>query len=272
MTNATTCDIITAQLKIGEIIMAEKSALYPQVTWNDCLDFAKTVSSFNLKAVSYLEVAKKYGLTSPTAKSFTSKISSCKQYGLISTFSGNTIQITDTCKRILFPTGENTQEIIRSCFSMPPLYSKLIALYDGKAIPNVNLLANILMNDHKIQKSVKDTAAKAFIESAEQLGFIKGGILCYSEELNSADFESCEDKSDATITEEITDNSNSLNNSQYISPMHTNNEADYITQTIPFESGKIARVVIPIDATEDDLLFLNDMIKVILNRKFKFET
>ena len=63
---------------------------------------------------------------------------------------------------------------------MPSLYTKLIAAYDGKAVPNRDLLANILMNDHKIQKSVKDNAARVFIESAEQLGLIKGGILCYS--------------------------------------------------------------------------------------------
>lgn len=109
------------------------------------------------------EVAKKYGLNSPTAKSFTSKVSTCKQFGLITTSGGNTIQLTETCKRILFPTGEDTSSIMRACFGMPALYTKLIAAYGGKAIPSQELLANILMNDHKIQKSVKDHAAKMFI-------------------------------------------------------------------------------------------------------------
>lgn len=38
--------------------MADKSAQYPKSTWNDCIEFMKTVSSFNLKAVSYGKVAK----------------------------------------------------------------------------------------------------------------------------------------------------------------------------------------------------------------------
>ena len=46
-------------------------------------------------------------------------------------------------------------------------------------------------------------------------------------------------------------------------------EADYITQSIPFASGKIARFIIPVDATEDDLLLLHDMLDVLLKRKFK---
>ena len=47
--------------------MADKSALYPRASWDECIEFVKTVSSINLKAVSYSEVAKKYGLTNPTA-------------------------------------------------------------------------------------------------------------------------------------------------------------------------------------------------------------
>ena len=87
--------------------MAEKSAQYPMVPWDTCIEFVEKVASFNLKAVSYGEVAKKYGLSSPTAKSFTSKVSTCKQFGLLTTSGGNTIQLTDTCKRILYPTGED---------------------------------------------------------------------------------------------------------------------------------------------------------------------
>ena len=48
-------------------------------------------------------------------------------------------------------------------------------------------------------------------------------------------------------------------------------EADYISQSIPFESGKIAKFIIPIDATEDDLLLLHDMFDVLLKRKFKID-
>lgn len=256
----------------GSGLMAEKSALYPMVNWDVCIEFVEMISSFNLKAVSYSEVAKKYGLNSPTAKSFTSKLSSCKQFGLITTSGGSTIQLTDTCKRILYPTGEDTTLISRACFSMPPLYNKLVAAYDGKAIPSQEVLSNILMRDHKIQKSVKDVAARVFIESAEQLGLIKGGILCYSEtdemsqsvQQSPIEFESVIPGAQTAVTKF----------SEALQPYAGNsssNESDYITQSIPFESGKVARFSIPVDATQDDLLLLHDMFDVILKRKFKFE-
>lgn len=252
--------------------MADKSAMYPRASWDECIEFAKNVSSFNLKAVSYGEVAKKYGLTNPTAKSFSAKVGACKQFGLITTTGGNTIQLTDTCKRIIFPTGEDVSAIKRACFGMPPLYTKLIATYDGKAIPNKDLLANILMNDHKIQKSVKDQAAQLFIESAEQLGLIKGGILCYSD----AENESEEPAAKQPDTEEADAAAQAAALPTFSAAARAvrvpaSSEADYITQAIPFASGKIARFFIPIDATEDDLLLLHDMFDVLLKRKFKLD-
>ena len=42
-------------------------------------------------------------------------------------------------------------------------------------------------------------------------------------------------------------------------------------QLIPIESGKIAKIIIPVDSTEDDLLMIRDMLDVILKRKFKIE-
>ncbi len=252
--------------------MAEKSVMYPKVTWNECMEFVKVVSSFNLKAVSYAEVGKKYGLKSPTAKSFTSKVSTCKQFGLITTAGGNTIQLTDTCKRLLFPTGEDMNPIIRACFGMAPLYSKLIAVYDGKAIPNKEILANILMNNYEIQKSVKDSAAQVFIESAEQLGLIKGGILCYSDvEIDNEQVKSESWAQNEIVSETTATVTNRSEVQKTFSANTISSESDYINQTIPFESGRIARFTIPVDATEDDLLLLHDMFMIILKRKFKFE-
>ena len=252
--------------------MAEKSALYPMVNWEVCLEFVETVASFNLKAVSYSEVAKKYGLNNPTAKSFTAKVSSCKQFGLITTSGGSTIQLTETCKRLIYPTGEDIAAIARACFSMPPLYTKLVAAYDGKAIPSQELLSNIMMRDHKIQKSVKDVAARVFIESAEQLGLVKGGILCYSE---NEETPSLTQPAPSESNDPIPGARTAMNKMTEVLQSYASstvpNESEYITQAIPFESGKVARFSIPVDATSDDLLLLHDMFDVILKRKFKFE-
>lgn len=248
----------------------EKSALYPGMTWNECIDLIQKVNSFNLRAVSYQAVAEKYGLTSTTAKSFTARIGAAKQFGLITTAQGSTIQLTDASKRILYPTGDETKEVKLSCFAQPPLYTKLISKYDGTALPSVAILANILMNEYRITRAVKDNAAKCFIESAEQLDILKGGVLCYSEAKNE-DLIPSEEQISETVEETDSVQSETEKVPQVTVPSIAATEADYISQSIPFESGKIARFIIPIDATADDLLLLRDMFDVLLKRKFKID-
>lgn len=249
----------------------EKSALYPGATWSDCMEFIQKISSFNLKAVSYHELAKKYGLSNPTTKSFTAKIGAAKQFGLITTAQGNTIQLTEASKRLLYPTGESIKPLQLQCFALPPLYSKLIDKYDGIAIPAPELLANILMNEHRITRSVKDAAAKIFLQSAEQLDLLHGGILCYSDALET-------DPSNAPQQSELESQENSDTGAAVEKPVSaasaavpTAGEADYITQSIPCENGKVAKIAIPIDATEDDLYLIHDMLNVVLRRKFKLQ-
>ena len=47
--------------------------------------------------------------------------------------------------------------------------------------------------------------------------------------------------------------------------------AEYITQTYPVESGKVAKIIIPIDSTEDDLYAIRDLLEVVMKRKFKIK-
>ena len=249
----------------------EKSALYPAVTWNECIDLIQKIDSFKLRAVSYQALAEKYGLTSTTTKSFTARIGAAKQFGLITTAQGSTVQMTDVSKRILYPTGDEIRDVELSCFAQPPLYAKLISKYDGKAVPSATILANILMNEYRITRAVKDNAAKCFIESAEQLNIFRGGILCYSE---TKDKESppVEDQKSESVKEADNTQSEDENVSRGAVPAITAcAEADYISQSIPFASGKVARFIIPVDATEDDLLLLHDMFDVLLKRKFKID-
>ena len=46
-------------------------------------------------------------------------------------------------------------------------------------------------------------------------------------------------------------------------------ENEYISQSLPMQSGKVAKLIIPMDADEDSLLLLKDMFEAILKRKFK---
>lgn len=249
----------------------EKSALYPGATWSDCMEFIQKIGSFNLKAVSYQELAKKYGLSNTSTKSFTAKIGAAKQFGLITTAQGNTLQLTDVSKRLLYPTGEPTKLLELQCFAEPPLYAKLIAKFDGMAVPAPELLANMLMNEHRITRSVKDAAAKIFLQSAGQLDLLHGGILCYSDALateqpntpQKVEPEPQADPSFDVVAEKP------LSATSAVIPITS--EADYITQSIPCENGKVAKIAIPIDATEDDLYLIHDMLNVVLRRKFKLQ-
>lgn len=246
----------------------EKSAAYPGVTINDCLDFIKTVDSFKTNTVSYKTVAEKYGLTSITTKSFTAKIGASKQYGLIST-SNSTIQLTDLAKEYLYPTSNNLEAIKSEMFKQPPLYQVLIEEYEGKAMPDEQILANLLLSKYSISRAAKDTAARVFINNANDLGVIKAGVLSFTNDKSLTFSPQCspsdlltENDSDATVYQDPL--STPIKNDDTPS-------AEYITQLYPVESGKVAKIIIPIDAKEDDLYAIRDLLEVVMRRKFKMK-
>ena len=49
-------------------------------------------------------------------------------------------------------------------------------------------------------------------------------------------------------------------------------EVGYYIQSYTCESGKLAKIIIPEDATEDDLFAFEDMLKIVLKRKFKLNS
>lgn len=242
--------------------MAERSALYPIVTWEICIEFIKLIDSLKFKQVSYNEVARKLGLSNVTTKSFTSKISTAKQFGLISTI-GKTIQLTEVAKKLLYPTEPDTSILAIECFKNPPLYAKLVERYEGKAVPSKEVLSNTLMMEYRITQSAKDNAAQVFLESAETLGLIQGGILMLGSDSNFPS-ETSSTSSSPPIPLKTQEAATSVS-------VPVPEESDFITQTIPTASGKIAEIKIPIDASEDDLYLIQDMLQAIMKRKFHIE-
>ena len=239
--------------------MAERSAQYPIVTWEASLDFIKVIDSLKFKQVSYNEVAKKLGLSNVTTKSFTGKISTARQFGLISV-SNKTLQLTAVAKNILYPTGTDTRYLAIECFKSPPLYARLIERYEGKALPSEEVLSNILMMEYRITQSAKDNAARVFLDSADSLGLIQGGVL-----LLNYDTETVPDGVSAS------DNRSTFSEEPEASPSVSKpalEESDYIIQMVPTGSGKIAEIKIPVDACEDDLYLIQDMLQAIMKRKF----
>lgn len=249
----------------------EKSARYPAATWNECKELIRKISLCHTKTISYQEVAKQYGLSSTTTKSFTSKIGAARQFGLIITTKGKVIQLTDTGNEILSLTNDAAYETELSCFAQAPLYKKLIDRFDGSELPTRDELANILMNEYKITRSVKDSAAKCFFDSAEQLGIISDNVLCYSH------IHAERERDFNTMVRQISEDADGKGQNIVVpevpsaGQISTSKKDDSITQMIPFTSGKNACFSIPADATEDDLLILHDIFEVFLRRKFKID-
>ena len=237
----------------------EKSALYPAVSISECYEFIKQIDSLGGKAVSYASILGLLGLTSPTTKSFLNRISASKQYGFITT-GGSAAQLTDLAKRILYPVnGEiETQRLLVESFSNPPLYGKLIARFKDKAVPPKNQLANILMNEYRIIKRVKDNAAECFIESASYLNLLKNGVLCFDMIENDSNYLS----ENAAPTEFHT---SAVTNEDSISYQQ---ERGYNFE-IPTLGKKTARFYIPDGVTEKDLdyikLYIENMLPVFLD-------
>ena len=232
----------------------EKSALYPAVTIHDCVEFISQVDGLGGKAVSYATMLGVLGLSSPTTKSFIYRISACKQYGFITT-SNSTIQLTEIARSILHPTSENEKQLAMiKAFRNPPLYAKLIERFSDKALPIKTHLANILMADYKIVKSVKDTAADCFLSSAESLGLIINGVLHYGEPNTN------EPKLGAT---ETSPNTITANQPDEMVGESTSKKEGYSFE-IPTLSGSSAKFYIPAEVSLKDLDFMSLYIKEML--------
>lgn len=249
----------------------EKSALYPGCTINECIDFVKVIDSFRSKTVSYASVAEKYGLRSVSTKSFTQKIGSAKQYGLITTNS-STIQLTELARRILYPCSDDLNNLKKECFQLPPLYAALLEEYEGKALPQASMLGNLLLSKYRITRTAKDLAADVFLKNANELGCIRAGVFsCNIDAEPSVNTGKIDTPPEKNGESESLAAANEFETASSPSPIAQGTASDYITQTYPVESGKVAQIIIPIDSTPDDLFAIRDLLEVIMKRKFKLK-
>ncbi len=152
----------------------EKSAQYPPYDLSACMEFVRTVDKLGGKQeVAEGSLLSELGLKSSNTKSYTGKLSSCRQFGLLQ-FKTGLLSITERARLILYPTEEQrdaqSKKLTIEAFRSPTLYQKLIKRFDGKPLPNT--IANILMNEYKIAKAVMNSAVKVFVSSAKYAGVL----------------------------------------------------------------------------------------------------
>lgn len=226
----------------------ERSPLYPVFTVNEIVDFVNEIVNIGGKRISIKTVADTLGVSEKT-NSFRSKISTAKQFGLLKGSNG-VVELTELSKRIVYPVNElDTKKAMLESFLSAPLYNKLVEKYENKGLPDQDKLSNILLLEYGLTKSAKDIAAAKFIESAEQVGVLKNGVIVLNSDNEEVDYKVI--RENVTSLDENIDNKSSADKLEYCF-------------TIPTLSGASAKVVIPREVTEKDLDFITLYIQNML--------
>lgn len=234
----------------------ERSALYPMITVDDCFEIIELIDKIGGKVYSNASIAQALGMSEKT-NSFRAKISTLRQYGLISGNQG-TFRLTDISNEYLYPTKDEQRKNAKlQAFLGVPLYKKLVEKYENQALPSMDKLANVLLGkEFGLTKGTKDSAVENFMKSLEQLTLITNGVLVINPIESNVE----------TIHEKEEVVQNYAKNAE--PPMEKGISDKYYNFEIPTLSGETAVVKIPQSVTDKDLdfiqLYIENMLPVFL--------
>ena len=237
----------------------KRSARYPSATWEECKEFLAKLDDLGGNGASLDILAQACGLKNPKTKSFQSKISSSRMFGLIGINDGVT-SLTDEGRSLLYPTEPDIRPLELELFARPKLYNDLLKAYEHKSLPRRDLFENILVKDYGLSDISKKRAAECFITSAEELGIIENGIVSYDSALdrstNKPEVSVTPDSTETQLDVESTDRS--LASTADVSPA--------FTLSIPTADGSASiEIRIPKSASVNDLLMARGMLDVYLS-------
>jgi len=240
-----------------------KSKEYPAITLKKAINFIEKLKDYPVgKPISYELAAKEMGV-SVTTKSFKYTISAARQFGLISTSSGSTLSFLAPANRFARPTeDESVLSLLKlQCFSTPKIYEELISEHKGKSIPDITKLENILVSYHGVAPNAATIAAKTFIDSADEAGAIKSGVLSFdldapTESLTEAPNEDRkEQREQMSITQSF--QSDLVVKEGFDAPL-----------SIPFGEQKNALLYMPLNTEKDDAEYALAMIKLMFKKVY----
>ncbi|GEM_PF-2020181 len=163
-----------------------RSRLYPRYDLEEAIIFITLINRLGGSRISVDAVAADMGKAINNS-TFIGRVSCAKQFGLITQESGK-ISISSLGKEIVFPREESSgKKAIRTAFTTPQLYRELTDAFQGKVLPEISTLGNLLFHDYGIEANAKDAAAKNFLRSAEHAGVIQNGILVMSQQEGAAE-------------------------------------------------------------------------------------
>lgn len=246
------------EVKVTSKVPREKSTLYPYYDLKESVEFAKLVQGIAGKgSASEDALAAELKVTVRT-KSFTYKVSSARQFGLLSK-TNEGLQLTDRAKRIINPVNEETDvpALLKEAFQLPPLYNKLIAKYNGVKLPALQSIANLLCNDHGITVVAKERAAKVFVNSAQYAKVVDSdGILIAKERDIYPDEEENKiqtPQKDFSSPTDIVDQ-----------PLTLEKQLEYQTVQLALSGGRNAKLVVPRDITSKEVDRMKKLIDLLV--------
>lgn len=186
-------------------------------------------------------------------------LSSCVQYGLLVLKPKVGYKPSSLFKSIKRPLPtENVNDLYKQCLQHPELYKKLIIEFSNKQLPSISGLANILDRLYSVKGDAAEKAARVFINNLEALELIgadntlslEGGITP-TEDVSENDDEGVDAPSQPPhvilpLPQSTANSSNSQQNRFIEAPK---------TKEIPifFKDGREAKVILPIDFTDDEI-------------------
>lgn len=237
----------------------ERSVLYPYYDLKDSIEFAKIVHKLAGKGiVADNVVANELGVKT-TANSFTYKISSAKQFGLI-TRTKEGLGATQRIKNIIFPVPSvDIVSMYKDAVKLPPLYAKIFQQYSGEYLPEKDGLSNVMVHQG-VAQNAKNRAAKVFLSS------IKFAQCLDSENILDSSKES---NADEEFDEEISDHNND-NQEQYTpssnleEKFNINNfdNIKYQKLDLALANDRNAIIIVPKDINKKDVERLTKLLEL----------
>lgn len=243
--------------------LRERSMAHPSATWSECMSLIRELDGLGKGAVSLEVLASAFQIKNWKTKSFQSKITSSRQFGLINLKSG-AVSLTEDAYTLLHPTVPDIRSAELSLFSRPDLYGKLLSAYEGKSLPRRDLFENILVANYGISDTAKKKAAEVFIASAEELGVLSNGIVSYNNAVAAASDSTPLESSDSAA---VSDASEAPLEASGTVSIPQSSQSRSFTLSIPSADGSCSiDISIPDGASADDLDMARDMLEIYARR------
>jgi len=232
----------------------QRSSPYPSYTIESCVKFTTRVDDEFLD-IDFTPVQDISNTLNLSGGAFLQQLSSCVQYGLLELKQKVGYKPSLLFKKIRKPLpSENVNDLLVECLQRPSLYKRLINDLREKQLPSEKGLANTLDRNYAIKGNAANLAAKVFIKNIASLGLVSPDNILKLD----ASYIPFEEADEVEVSEEVVETKAEKPQLLALTEQRkpAAEEKSFKTREIPvFLQGdnREAKLVLPIDFTEDDL-------------------